>query len=62
MDGEELVRANKSDPALKSIPVILMSALGAPPGPTRADDFIAKPFDLELVRRVIARHLKRDNP
>jgi CheY-like chemotaxis protein len=57
MDGEELVRTIKGDPSLADTPVILMSALGSLRGDTPADDFVAKPFDLDLVRRVIHKHL-----
>ncbi len=58
MDGEELVRAIKDDPALASTPVVLMSALGSLRRDTPADGFVAKPFDLDLVRRVIQSHLQ----
>jgi len=61
MDGSELARAIKSDPATANIPVVLMSAMGTPPAGTLADDFIAKPFDLELVRGIIERHLRNGN-
>jgi CheY-like chemotaxis protein len=57
MDGEALVRALKADPNLAATPVILMSALGSLRRKAGADDFVTKPFDLELVRKVIQRHL-----
>ncbi|MCL4466472.1 MAG: response regulator [Chloroflexi bacterium] len=60
MDGEALVRAIKGDPNLAQTPVILMSALGNLRRRVGADDFVTKPFDLELVRRVIQRHLNDD--
>ncbi len=58
MDGEELARAIKGDPTLADTPVVLMSALGLPRRDTPADGFVAKPFDLDLVRRVIQSHLR----
>ncbi|MHB1133968.1 MAG: response regulator [Chloroflexota bacterium] len=61
MDGEQLVRAIKEDPQLSKVPVILMSALGNLRRRALADDFIAKPFDLELVRQAIARQLEPDS-
>ncbi|MHB1006707.1 MAG: response regulator [Chloroflexota bacterium] len=60
MGGEELVRAIKEDPLTASVPVILMSALGTLKARTLADDFVAKPFDLDLVRRAIHRLLHRN--
>jgi CheY-like chemotaxis protein len=62
MDGEELVRTIKTDPATAGIPVVLMSALGTPRKGSQADDFVAKPFDLDLVRRVIDKHLRAAEP
>lgn len=58
MDGVELTRTLKSNPKTAGITVILMSALGAMGTDVPADDFIAKPFDLELVRHVVETHLQ----
>ncbi|MHB1414864.1 MAG: response regulator transcription factor [Chloroflexota bacterium] len=58
MDGEELVRAIKQNPSTAHTPVVLMSALGAMRDDSPADDFVAKPFDLDAVRRVINKHLR----
>jgi DNA-binding response OmpR family regulator len=58
MDGLEVTRAPKGDPATKDIPIILLSAkaqasdiqAGKDMG---ADDYLTKPFDpLELLERV----------
>ena len=60
MDGAELGRAMKADPALAAIPIIMMSALSEPL--TRANfadyaAFLRKPFRaaalVELVRKVL---------
>ena len=58
MDGQELLRAIRQDPNLANIPVVLMSALGSLRFETTADDFVAKPFDLDMVRKVINRRLR----
>lgn len=59
MDGEELVRAIRADRSVAATPVILMSALGARHAGGQADGFVAKPFDLQLVRRLIEEHVGR---
>ncbi len=60
MDGFEVTRRLKSDPATKEIPVVLLSAkaqstdlqVGLDAG---ADDYVTKPFDpLELLDKVAA--------
>jgi CheY-like chemotaxis protein len=60
MDGLEVARRLKADPATKSIPVVLLSAKaqstdiqgGVDAG---ADDYVTKPFDpLELLDKVAA--------
>ncbi len=63
LDGAELCRAIRSDPAVESICLILLSAradrsdvrLGLEAG---ADDYIVKPFDAAEVRLRIANHLE----
>ena len=64
MDGLQLVRAIREDPALRDLPVILLSArsgdheaaLGLGRG---ADDYIAKPFTMVDLRARIAANLER---
>ena len=52
MDGLEIARRVKRNPALSTIPVLLISAFGEPQG-HQADAFLAKPFDIEhLVDRM----------
>jgi CheY-like chemotaxis protein len=60
MDGDELLAAIREAPSIARTPVVLMSALGSMRSKGAADDFVAKPFDLDLLRRVISKHL-RDN-
>ena len=51
MDGRELCQAMEDDPAYRSIPVVLMSAVGERPvaGRCRYAAFVAKPFDLDTL-------------
>ncbi len=54
MDGYELCHAIKSDPALKSLPVILLTSLSAPQDIVRglecgADNFVVKPYEEEFL-------------
>jgi CheY-like chemotaxis protein len=57
MRGEELLRMKASDPALASIPVVVLSGI-ARPGPTMpgVTAIVPKPFDLDdivaLVRKI----------
>jgi CheY-like chemotaxis protein len=60
LDGAGMGRAMKQDPALTSIPIIMMSAVGEPMVRERFDGyalFLRKPFRvntlLEAVRRVL---------
>ena len=58
MDGLEVTRALKGDPATSSIPILLLSAKAqqadvAAGQATGADDYVTKPFDpLDLLQRV----------
>lgn len=64
MDGVELVRRIRTDPALRELPVLLLSARtdeqasgsGLSGG---ADDYIGKPFRITDVRDRLAAHLSR---
>ena len=55
MNGIALAEAIKKDPRLQSIPIILMSAAGRPAGSQVAEQFLAKPFDLNVLARLIER-------
>ncbi len=56
MDGVELARRIRSDPALAGVPVLLMSAYGEPPDHD-GDGFLSKPFDLDQLIEFLRRHL-----
>ncbi|GBD13285.1 Sporulation initiation phosphotransferase F [bacterium HR24] len=56
MDGVELARRIRSDPALAGVPVLLMSAYGEPRDHD-GDGFLSKPFDLDQLIEFLRRHL-----
>ncbi|MBA2544657.1 MAG: response regulator [Deltaproteobacteria bacterium] len=60
MDGPEMIRRMRADPALASIPTILMTALpeAIPTGSAALQDAVlVKPFSLAELLRVMARLL-----
>jgi len=62
MDGLTLARRLKGDPATAGIPIVALTALARTQDERLAmdagcDAFIAKPFDLEDVERVVRRYL-----
>jgi CheY-like chemotaxis protein len=60
MNGVELCRALKSNPATARIPVILMSAAGkAVAEGAKAEAFIDKPFDLDDMEALVRRWLPK---
>ena len=60
LDGRALARALHADPALRAIPLVLLSALGAASvaGVPHAA-FVAKPFELDGLLATVARLLRR---
>ena len=59
-DGRDICKALKSDPLTKDIPVIMLSAHSdaskvADAG--GADDFLEKPFDVDKLIDIVAKHL-----
>jgi two-component system sensor histidine kinase/response regulator len=63
MDGYEVCRALKQDPALADVPVVFLSALGETSDKLEAFaaggvDYVTKPFHLEELRARIATHLE----
>jgi two-component system, chemotaxis family, chemotaxis protein CheY len=64
INGLELIRFIKEDKRLRRIPVVIVSTEAAEPDRLRAlslgaDDYLAKPFTAEQLRRVINKHLLR---
>ncbi|MGB7925185.1 MAG: response regulator [Pyrinomonadaceae bacterium] len=64
INGLELIRFIKDDPSLSRIPVVIVSTEAAEQDRLRglslgADDYLAKPFTAEQLRRVINKHLLR---
>ena len=60
LNGIELCRSIKADPATRNIIVLLMSAVSADRGHAAgADGFVHKPFSLEDVETAIERGLAR---
>ena len=61
LDGAALARAMRADPALRAIPLILMSADHlAPDGAAPHAAFLRKPFDLEELLATVGRLLGPD--
>ena len=57
MDGWHFLEALRGDPALKAIPVVIVSAhAGSQPPPSGIDGLLPKPIDLTALRRVVAQH------
>ena len=64
MDGLTLVREIRSDPALRDLPVVLLSARAGVEASTTgllegADDYVVKPFDPQELRARLAANLVR---
>ena len=62
IDGFELLRRLKSDPRLKSIPAVVLTAYGLGDAESEAakagcDDFLHKPADIRQVRAVIRKYV-----
>ncbi|MHB1179415.1 MAG: response regulator [Daejeonella sp.] len=61
MDGREVCKTLKSDPQTSHIPVIMISAshnlFNAQEKKCLADDFIAKPFDIDHLATIVNQHV-----
>ncbi len=59
LSGAELTQVIKNDPRFRDVPVVLMSAAGRPPREHAADEFLHKPFDLDVLEALIEHYLDR---
>ncbi len=60
IDGRDVCRSLKSDPATQHIPVIILSAhsdASRVADMSGADDFLEKPFDVDVLIDIVAKHL-----
>ncbi len=67
MDGYEVLETMKADPALRDIPVVMISALDEMDSVARcielgAEDYLAKPFDPTLLRDRVRDCLEKKRP
>jgi CheY-like chemotaxis protein len=63
LDGLELTRRLKADPARRSIAIVALTAYAMKGDREKAlaagcDDYVAKPIDLEVLPRVVARYVR----
>jgi two-component system, cell cycle response regulator DivK len=64
MDGLELTRKLKADPARRNITIIALTAYAMKGDEEKAraagcDDYVAKPIDIETLPRMVRQHLDR---
>ena len=60
MGGAELCRCLKEDPTTRDVPIIMMRAAGRVRVEDLAcDEFLAKPFDLDVLLALVARYVGR---
>jgi len=60
IDGRDICRSLKSNPATQHIPVIMLSAhsdASKVADTSGADDFLEKPFDVDVLIDIVAKHL-----
>jgi CheY-like chemotaxis protein len=57
MNGVDFARAVKSDPELRTVPIILMSAASRPKDVILAEHFVHKPCDLDLLATLIEQYV-----
>ena len=57
MDGWEFRRAQKHDPAVSDIPVVVLSAMG--PDSLEAEGYVGKPFDVDELVSAVRRYAVR---
>jgi CheY-like chemotaxis protein len=56
MDGWQFLSAVQADAALATIPIVIASAHGATHAPAGVAGVLRKPFDLDRLLQVVARH------
>lgn len=61
MNGWEFRAAQKGDPDISQIPVVILSAMGRE-GAIDADGYIQKPFDLDMLLTAVRRHAMSGSP
>jgi CheY-like chemotaxis protein len=59
MDGQEMLRRLKDDPALRAIPVVVMSAGRVSKADLQGSRFLAKPFELDDLLDTVSAELNR---
>ncbi|HEX9015314.1 MAG TPA: response regulator [Chloroflexota bacterium] len=64
LDGYEVAKKLREDPRTREIPIVAITALSRPKDRTRAlesgcDDYVDKPFDLDILERKIRARLAR---
>ncbi|HYO52402.1 response regulator [Archangium sp.] len=59
MDGQEMLRRLKEDTALRSIPVVVMSAGRVSKSELQGSHFLAKPFELDDLLDTVAAELNK---
>lgn len=60
-DGRAICKLLKSQPDTQDIPIVMVSAHPSAAGSIRAsgaDDFVAKPFDIDVLLSAVERHLR----
>jgi adenylate cyclase len=65
MDGYQVVEKLKADPALRAVPVVMISSVEDMPSVVRcvklgAEDYVFKPFDEVLLEARVSGCLERD--
>ncbi|MET0403274.1 MAG: response regulator [Cystobacter sp.] len=59
MDGQEMLRRLKDDPALRTIPVVVMSAGRVTKAELQGSQFLAKPFELDDLLETITSEINK---
>ena len=60
MNGIAFAKAVRSNPRYRNVPIVLMSAAGAPSTDGIADHFVPKPFELEHIELLLERYARNN--